>query len=183
MSRFRTLLVAASLAAAPISALAAPPLSNSAPPAAAPPHQQMEHFEWSMSTGHGRLGIEIMGLSPELRTYFGAAQDRGVLVAHVEPGSAAAKAGIAVGDVVIAVGGKTVSNAGDVIAALDTVKKGQTAAIDVIRAHQQIAVRPTLTDDPAPFEAAQGFPDRDWFDNMFDHAWPVPSPHRSSNKT
>ncbi len=172
MSRFRTLLVAASLAAAPISALAAP---TSSPAAPAP---QTEHFAWSMSTGHGRLGIAIMGLTPELRAFFGAPSDRGVLVAHVEPGSAAAKAGIVVGDVVVSVAGKSVMRAGDMLGALAAIKKGQTASIEVIREHKQIAVRPTLTEDPPPFEAS-GWPDRQWLDDMFDHAWPVPPPHPS----
>lgn len=54
--------------------------------------------------GGPRLGVEVQELSPELRTHFGAPLDRGVLVGHVAPDSAAAKAGIEVGDVIVALG-------------------------------------------------------------------------------
>jgi membrane-associated protease RseP (regulator of RpoE activity) len=180
MSRVRTLLIAASLAAAPVSALAATPQSQ--PPAQPQPPPRVQHFEWSMSTDHGRLGIEIIQISPELREHFGATKDRGVLVAHVEPNSAAAKAGIEVGDVIVDVGGKPVARATDVLGALADVKKGQTAYVDVIRDRQPLALRPTLTEDPVPVDAFGGFPgfndqgvpDQKWFEEMFDHMGRLP---------
>ena len=181
MSRFPTLLIAASLAAVPVSALAATPESQPQPPAQprSNPAPRVQHFEWSMSSEHGRLGIEIIGLSPELREYFGATKDRGVLVAHVEPDSAAAKAGIQVGDMIVDVGGNDVRRATDVLDALADVKKGQTAYVDVIRDHQPLALRPTMTEDPTPIDSFGRFPDQAWpeqrwFEEMFDHTWRLP---------
>src|SRR4051812_4523747 len=119
MSRFPTLLIAAGLVAAPVAALAATPGSQPQPRSQpSNPAPRVQHFEWSMSSEHGRLGIQIMSLTPELREHFGATHDRGVLVSHVDPDSAAARAGIQVGDVIVDVGGTPVARATDVLGAL-----------------------------------------------------------------
>src|SRR4051812_40693633 len=118
MRRFQALLIAAGLAAAPASAVASPSNHSWSTP------QTFEKFE--LSTSKGRLGVMVMSLTPELRTHFGAAQDRGVLVAHVEPGTPAAAAGITVGDVIVEVRGKAIDGASDVLSALADVTKGQS---------------------------------------------------------
>src|SRR5579871_5943521 len=97
MRRISALLCVAGLAAAPASVAAGP--SND--PWSTPQTQTIEKFEWS--TAKGRLGVMVMGLTPELRKHFGAPDDRGVLVAHVESGTPAATAGIEVGDVIVEV--------------------------------------------------------------------------------
>lgn len=150
------LLVAASLAVAPASASADPTTSK--------PETRTWHYEWS--TGKGRLGVQIMTLTPELRAHFGAAQDRGVLVAHVEPGTPAASAGLQVGDVITDVKGERIDSARDVISALSAVKKQQKVGLDVIRDRKPLALEATLQDDPAPAPAADAFPFGDempWF--------------------
>jgi membrane-associated protease RseP (regulator of RpoE activity) len=173
MSRFPTLLLAAAVCATPFVAVAAP---------AAKPHS--EQFSWSMSTGRGRLGIAIIGLTPELRAHFGAASDRGVLVAHVEPDSPAVKAGIEVGDVIASVGGHPAAEASDVLGALADIKKGQTVDVDVIRDLKPVALKATMADDPMPFEAHRGWPDARWFDEMFDRQWPsLPPPATGKTST
>src|SRR5262245_19487116 len=52
------------------------------------------------SSRDGRLGVMVMELTPELRAYFGAPRDSGLLIAQVVPDSAAARAGVRVGDVI-----------------------------------------------------------------------------------
>jgi len=140
MRRFQALLIAAGLAAAPASAVAGP--SNKSTP------DIFERFE--ISTSKGRLGVMVMGLTPELRKHFGTADDRGVLVARVEPGTPAAAAGITVGDVIIEVGGKTIDSASDVLSALADVKKGQRATIQLVRDGKPRTLQATLADDPMP---------------------------------
>jgi hypothetical protein len=68
--------------------------------------------------GQARLGVMVMAMTPELRQSMGAPQGRGVLVAKVEPGSAAARAGIRAGDVLVRVGSTPVRSRGDVVQAL-----------------------------------------------------------------
>jgi S1-C subfamily serine protease len=138
MRRLRALLVAG-LVAAPMSAAASPP------PERQPDEPTSETYE--SPAGKPRLGIAVMGLTPELRIHFGAPDHSGVLVAHVEPGSAAAKAGMLVGDVIVDVRGHSVDDAGDIRAALASVAKGQTASIKLVRDGTARTVEVTLTSD------------------------------------
>jgi S1-C subfamily serine protease len=89
----------------------------------------------------------VMSLTPELRTHFGAPDDRGVLVAHVEPGTPAAAAGLAVGDVIVNVQGQKIDAASDVLAALASLGKGQHAKIDLVRDGKSRSLEATLTTD------------------------------------
>lgn len=143
MRRLRALLVAG-LVAAPMSAVAKPP------PERQPDEPTSETYVWS--AGKPRLGITVMGLTPELRTHFGAPDHSGMLVAHVEPGSAAAKAGVLVGDVIVDVRGHSVDDAGDIRAALASVAKGQTASVKLVRDGKPRTIDVTLTSD-APTRA------------------------------
>jgi serine protease Do len=59
-----------------------------------------------------------MGLTPELRTYFGAPSGNGLLVAHVDASGPAARAGVRVGDVITSVNDNPVEDATDITAAL-----------------------------------------------------------------
>ncbi|HSN25412.1 MAG TPA: PDZ domain-containing protein [Kofleriaceae bacterium] len=76
---------------------------------------EVEAFEWS--SGQGRLGLMLEGLTPQLRSYFGAPNDSGLLVAQVAPNSPAARAGVQVGDVITQVNRQTVQSADDIISA------------------------------------------------------------------
>ena len=108
----------------------------------------------------GRLGVEILGLTDELKQYFGAGKD-GVLVGKVERGSPAALAGVQVGDVIRDVDGKPVDEATDVLSELGGKKKGTPVALTIIRNHVPITLTAKLTAD-APMgmrtpELGQGF--------------------------
>ncbi len=136
MRRFQALLMAAGLAAAPASALAQPLPSEdswSRPPTT----------EWS--TARPRLGVIVMDLTPELRKHFGSTDDRGVLIARVEPGTPAAAAGLRVGDVITSVRGQSVSTATDVRAALTRAPKDQSLSVELVRNGKPMTVQATLS--------------------------------------
>ena len=141
MRRIPAWLCVAGLAAAPASVAAGP--SND--PWSTQPTQTVEKFEWS--TAQGRLGVTVMSLTPELREHFGAPEDRGVLVAHVEPGTPAATAGIEVGDVIVGVHGKKIDAAPDVLSALADVGKGEHAQIELVRNRTPRTLDATLADN------------------------------------
>jgi membrane-associated protease RseP (regulator of RpoE activity) len=124
-----------------------------------PRSQTVERFEWS--TSKGRLGVVVMGLTPELRTHFGAPGDRGVLVAHVDPGTPAAKAGIAVGDVIVQVRGQTIDSAADVLAAVEELGKGAHVEVTILRDRASRSLDVKLTN-----EAASASSSSTWF-----HRW------------
>jgi membrane-associated protease RseP (regulator of RpoE activity) len=140
MRRIPALLCVAGLAAAPASAAAGP----SSDPWSIAQTQTVEKLEWS--TSKGRLGVMVMGLTPELRKHFGAWPDRGVLVAHVDPGTPAAKAGIEVGDVIVEVHGKKIATAVDVLSALADVGKGEPTKIELVRDGKSRTLDATLVD-------------------------------------
>lgn len=154
MKRLQFLLCAIGLAALPI--------------ASAHADQKPQVFErhYSFSTAKGRLGAIVMSLTPELRAYFGVAKDRGVLVASVQPDSAAAKVGLRAGDVIVDVQGTPVDRAGDVVAAIAKVKKGDKANVAIVRDKVPLLLQPTLTEDPAPPMPAMRSLQRD-FDDFF----------------
>jgi C-terminal processing protease CtpA/Prc len=103
-----------------------------------------------MTAGRGRLGFAAIQVSPELRTHLGAPSDRGVLVDSVRPDSPAARAGLRVGDVVLAVDGTSATSAMTILDALGDNKKGDRIAIDVLRGKARQTVYAILVDDPGP---------------------------------
>ena len=139
MRRFHALLIAAGLAAMPALAAAKPSNDSWSTP------QIFEKYEWSV--GKARLGVTVMSLTPELRKYLGAAEDRGVLVAHVEPGTPAATAGIAVGDVIVNVRGRAITSAADILTALADVTKGQSVPVDLVRDKKLVSLQATVVNN------------------------------------
>jgi serine protease Do len=90
----------------------------------------------------GRLGVQIQGLTSELAESFGLKTAAGALVAGVEAGGPAEKAGLRPGDVILKFGGKIVENAQELqhlVAAarpgasvpLEAWSTGQTRQLDV----------------------------------------------------
>ena len=131
-------LMAAVLSATPVA------LADDRP--ASDPWTQSETFEWMSSSEGARLGVMVMSLTPDLRAYFGALdKGEGVLVAKVEPNSPAAKAGIKVGDVIVAVKGERVDDASDVISALADAKQGDKAHVEVIRDKKRVGLDATMS--------------------------------------
>src|SRR5687767_969983 len=139
MRRFQTLLIAAGLAAAPVGAVAEPLHKQ------APPPQTVDKIERTEVSSKGRLGATVIRLTPELRKHFGAAEDRGVLVASVRPGSAAAAAGLRVGDLIVDVRGRGIDGAADVLSALADARKGQDVTIGIVRDRKPMSIAVKLT--------------------------------------
>jgi S1-C subfamily serine protease len=79
----------------------------------------------------GRLGVQVSSMTEELRVAMGAPKDMGILVNRVQSDSAAKKAGIEVGDVIVEVAGEPIDSVGDVWKALSG-KDGEVA-VEVIR--------------------------------------------------
>ncbi len=81
----------------------------------------------------GRLGIGIQDLTPELARAFNINVRHGAVVSQVEEGSPAEEAGIQVGDVVVAVNGKTVRNASDLRNAVGLLRAGSKVKLVLLR--------------------------------------------------
>jgi len=94
-----------------------------------------------------------MGLTPELRQFFGVRGDRGVLIAKVERNSAAARAGIQVGDVLVRVDRRPVRSGDDVIQALGAHGGGRIR-VAVVRQGRQVRLDAVLPGRERPTSAA-----------------------------
>lgn len=98
-----------------------------------------------------RLGVEVLAMTPELREHMGAPSDRGVLVARVEAGGAADRAGMRVGDVVVTAGGEPISRPWDLLRRVGSVEEGAELTIDVVRDGAPHSLRTTPEGSAAPW--------------------------------
>lgn len=81
----------------------------------------------------GALGITAQVLTPQLAEAFNADVDSGVVVGSVRKGSPAQEAGLEVGDVIVAIGGRPVSDVGDVRNRIGLVRVGQRLSVSILR--------------------------------------------------
>jgi S1-C subfamily serine protease len=92
----------------------------------------------------GRLGVSVQSLTPDLEEYFGATNG-GALVSSVTKDSAAARAGIKAGDVIVSINGKRVSDSDDLVGQMDDVTGNVT--IVVLRDKKETTINAKL-DEP-----------------------------------
>jgi serine protease Do len=107
----------------------------------------------------GRLGVQIQALTPELAKSFKLDDVKGVLVASVEPGSPAAKAGLQSGDVILAFDGKPVAGANELPRVVAGTKPGTNVTLDVWRSGARRQVKATLGEFASEQVAQQSPPD------------------------
>jgi C-terminal processing protease CtpA/Prc len=101
-----------------------------------------------MSGWPGRLGAQIADMTEDLRKYFGAPADAGVLVTHVDADQPAGKAGLRVGDVITEVAGTKVEDPSDVIEAVADKDAGAQVKIVVVRDKRTATLTATLDKKP-----------------------------------
>ena len=94
----------------------------------------------SQAEGGGKLGIDARDLTPELARRLGYEDDRGALVATVEPGGPAAEAGLARGDLIEKLNRTPIESVGDLRRAVASLKAGDTAAVLVRRGERTFFV-------------------------------------------
>jgi serine protease Do/serine protease DegQ len=91
----------------------------------------------------GIVGIKLRDLSPEAAEAL-RLNSRGVVIADVAPHSAAAEAGVEVGDVAVRLNGVPVENAAQLRNALGLLRVGQTVELRILRAGTERTVNLTL---------------------------------------
>jgi serine protease Do len=102
---------------------------------------------------HGRvsrgfLGVTIQDIDQDLAKALGLGSREGVLIADVNPGSPAEKAGIRRGDVALSVGGRAVTSTGAFRNAIAAAGSGATVELELSRNGKRHKVTATLTAQP-----------------------------------
>ena len=109
----------------------------------------------------GRLGVQLEDMTPELREFMRAPEDRGVLVVRVNEDSAAEKAGVRVGDVIVAIGDEPVRATHEVVRRVMGAEKDAELAIEVVRDGKPTKLAATLSGEPLVPPRAMRWMERD----------------------
>ncbi len=90
------------------------------------------------------LGVKPLSPSPGVRRALGGPDDAGVLVNEVVEGSPAAAAGLAAGDLIVAVDGAPVTSARDLSRVLGKHVPGDVVRLEIVRGARQRTIEVTL---------------------------------------
>jgi len=103
---------------------------------AVPIDEAMRVGEQLKTTGRvirGRIGVQISDVSKEVAESLGLPRAQGALVARVEAGSPAEKAGVEAGDIITAFNGHAIEKSGDLPRLVGSTKPGSKGALTVLR--------------------------------------------------
>lgn len=93
---------------------------------------------------HGRLGVEVQNVDQSLAQSFRLNTPQGALVAKVEPDSAAARAGLKAGDVIVKFNDTPIVDAGALSVAVSATPPGQSAKLEIMRDGKSLTVTATV---------------------------------------
>jgi serine protease DegQ len=99
----------------------------------------------------GLFGITVQDLTPELARALGAEIGNGVVVSSVEPGSAGEAAGLAPGDVIVAVNGRKATGAAALRANVGLMRVGTPLELEVFRQGKRILLKGAIADPYAAY--------------------------------
>lgn len=131
-----------------------------APPAPPQPPVYVEtpDFNIQVFTTGPQLGISGDELTPQLAEYFGVKAGKGVLVREVLTGTAAEKAGLKAGDVIIQVDNEAVATLGELRRALRKKREGKQLSLTIVRnrAEQNVSVELDPPQSRGPQRVTEG---------------------------
>ncbi|MEO0500827.1 MAG: Do family serine endopeptidase, partial [Pseudomonadota bacterium] len=102
----------------------------------------------------GFLGVQIQRVTEDIAAAFGLPEDRGEIVASVEPGGPADKAGIREGDIIVKVNDQEVTDTNNLSFLISNSAIGSRVPIELIRDGDRRTVTATLGERPQPQAAA-----------------------------
>jgi len=104
----------------------------------------------------GRLGVMIQDLTPDLADALGVEAQTGAIVNSVEPDTPADEAGLAAGDVIVAVNGETVEDSADLRQKIGLRRPGDEVEISYVRDGERRGVEVELAESGGQQMAARG---------------------------
>lgn len=94
----------------------------------------------------GMLGVQVQNVTPELAQSFGLAEPKGALVAEVNPGTPAEKAGIQRGDIIIEFNGHPIQEMNELPRMVAEIAPGTPATVKVLRDGKEKTFKLTVTE-------------------------------------
>jgi serine protease DegQ len=104
----------------------------------------------------GRLGISIQSLTPDLSEALELGVNEGAVVMQVEPGSAAEKAGIEAGDVIVSFNNEPVTGSGDLRNQVGLAPVGTTVTLGVVADGERRRIEVPILESSAAATASSG---------------------------
>jgi serine protease Do len=106
---------------------------------------QVEHqIVTNGKVSHGQLGVVVQNVTQSLAHSFKLSSPEGALVAQVQPDSAAARAGLKDGDVILKYNGAPIADAGQLSARVNMTAPGEHATLQVWRDGKPMSVEVTV---------------------------------------
>ena len=94
----------------------------------------------------GMIGVQVQNVTPELAKSFGMSEPRGALVAEVNPGSPAAKAGVQRGDIIIEFNGHPIHEMNELPRMVADTAPGTKATFKVLRKGKEMTLHLTIVE-------------------------------------
>ncbi len=85
------------------------------------------------SVRRGQLGVSVQDLTPDLARAFNIPANQGAVIAQVSPRSAAARAGLREGDVVLSVNNRSIRDGGALRNAIGLLEVGESVRLEILR--------------------------------------------------
>ncbi len=106
--------------------------------------QIIEELRESKNVSRGWLGVTVQNVDENMAKALGLKSAKGALIGSVMPDEPADKAGLRAGDVVVAVGGKSIGNASELTRAVARLKPNSTPELTVVRDGEEMKIKVKL---------------------------------------
>lgn len=106
--------------------------------------QVMEQLKTDGKVSRGKLGVTVQTITPDLAESLKLADSRGAIISGVEPASAAARAGLRQGDVVVGFDGEKLADMNALRNRIASTKPGSKVSLEIIRNGSTQTVQATL---------------------------------------
>lgn len=104
----------------------------------------MEQIIETGAVTRGWFGVEVANITPELAESLGLPGTRGAIVGGIERGSPADRAGVRLGDVIVAVGSLDVADLTATLNAIADVPPGKTVQVKLLRKNREVSIPVTV---------------------------------------
>ncbi len=112
--------------------------------------QVMEQIVQTGSVTRGWIGVQVQDISPELAESFNLPTTNGTLIAGVQRGGPAERAGIRRGDILVAVESREVTDSTGMLNLIAALKPGEQATLKILRNHEETLVQIKVGTRPRP---------------------------------